>query len=84
LPFTSSSDEPKSLHLVESLKFTKKRLGQVENFMKLHSLEELGVGAQEDYQILEIKLRKMEKKIAKVIDSGDDVAYINVKKKVEE
>jgi hypothetical protein len=60
----------------------KKRLVQMRKFMKCYWLQELG--AQEDYQILEGKLRKVEKKVAKVIDKNDKVAYSKVKKKVEE
>jgi hypothetical protein len=66
------------------LEFTKKRLGQVVEFMKCHGLHELGMGTQEDYQILERKVRKVEKKVAKVIYKGDEVTYAKVKKKVEE
>jgi hypothetical protein len=80
---TSSPEEPKSF-LLELLEFTKKRLGQVEKFMKCHGLEQLGVGVQEDYQILERKLRRVEKKVGRVIDRNDEVAYAKVKKKVNE
>jgi hypothetical protein len=52
--------------------------------MNCHELEELGGGAKEDYQILERKLREVEKKIAKVIDSGKEVAYAILKNEVEE
>jgi hypothetical protein len=33
---------------------------------------------------LEGKLRKVEKKVSKMIDSDDEVAYVKVKKKIEE
>jgi hypothetical protein len=65
------------------LEFTKKRLGQVGESMKFHELHELGMGAQEDYQILEEKVKKVEKKVAKVIYKGNEVIYAKVKKKVE-
>jgi hypothetical protein len=65
------------------LEFTKKRLGQVGESMKCHGLHELGMGAQEDYQILDEKVRKVEKKVARVIYKADEVTYAKVKKKVE-
>jgi hypothetical protein len=73
LPFTLSPEEHKLL-LLASLEFTKKRLGQVGEFMKLHDFEELGVGAQEDYQILERKLKEVEEKVESVIHKDNEEA----------
>jgi hypothetical protein len=78
---TSSPKELKSF-LLDSLEFMKKRLIQIRKFMKCYWLQELG--AQEDYQILKMKLRKVEEKVTKVIDKRNKVAYSKVKKKVEE
>jgi hypothetical protein len=55
------------------LEFTKKRLGQVEEFMKCNGFEELGTGAQEDYQILERKLREVEEKVESVINKDNEM-----------
>jgi hypothetical protein len=73
LPFTLSPEEHKLL-LLASLEFTKKRLSQVGEFMKLHDFEELGVGAQEDYQILERKLKEVEEKVENVIHKDNEVS----------